>query len=399
MKYISLFSGIEAASVAWEPLGWEPLAFCEIDEFPSAVLAHRFPEVPNLHDVTKVDWSTYHGSTDLVVGGFPCQSYSIAGLRNGLADPRGELMLEFLRACKEIDPEWIVGENVPGLLSSHGGRDFQTLLEAVAILWPRGGVTWRVLDAQGFGVPQLRRRVFVVINTRDWRRSAAVLFEQEGMHGNFEKDKKKGETVARGFREGAGAQIVSYGINRNAFFENGTSMCETSLLETSPCIDTHSPNHSVAYGIRLANTNGNGVGIREEQTPTITTRGPDAIAYLLRVRGGKEGGGKGALLQTERSGTLATRNDQTLFSMVHDNWCIRHLTPVECERLQGFPDNWTRIPYRGKPEDECPDAPRYKAIGNSMAVPVMRWIGERIQMVEELRRGEAEVAKIAERQF
>lgn len=139
MRYISLFSGVEAATLAWEPLGWEPVAFAEIEPFPSAVLAYRWPDVPNLGDITKVDWSKYHGAADIVVGGFPCQSYSVAGLRKGLADPRGNLMLEFLKACREIDPEWVIGENVPGLLSSNGGRDFQTLLEAVAILWPRGG--------------------------------------------------------------------------------------------------------------------------------------------------------------------------------------------------------------------------------------------------------------------
>ena len=139
IRYISMCSGVEAASLAWGPLGWEPVAFAEIEEFPSAVLAARFPDVPNLHDVTAVDWKEYHGAADLVVAGFPCQSYSIAGLRKGLDDPRGQIMLACLAACRDIDPEWIVLENVAGLLSSHGGRDFETLLNAVAFLWPRGG--------------------------------------------------------------------------------------------------------------------------------------------------------------------------------------------------------------------------------------------------------------------
>lgn len=384
MRYISLFSGVEAASLAWESLGWEPVAFAEIEPFPSAVLAHRWPDVPNLGDVTKVDWSKYRGTVDVVVGGFPCQSYSLAGLRQGLDDPRGELMLEFLRACRDVDPDWIVGENVAGLLSANGGGDFKTFLEAVAFLWPRGGVSWRVLNAKGFGVPQLRRRVFIVINTRDWRRSAKVLLEPESVLWNFEKDAKEGEASAERAGNGVRAKGVSYGINRNAFFENGTSMCETGLFETSPCLDTHSPNHSVAYGIRLANTTGNGIGVRKDAMPTVTTRGPDAAAYLLRVRGGKDGGRKGALFQEERSGTLATSNDQTLFVTDSDGWCIRHLTPRECERLQGMPDDHTKIPWKGKPADECPDGPRYKAIGNSMAVPVMRWIGERVQEVDAL---------------
>lgn len=184
MRYISLFSGVEAATLASEPLGWEPVAFCEVDDFPSAVLAARFPDVPNLGDVTKVDWSKYHGAADLVIGGFPCQSYSIAGLRKGLDEPRGQLMLEFLAACRDIDPEWIVAENVPGLLSSGRGGDFKTFLEAVAILWPRGGVAWRILDSQWFGVAQRRRRVFAVINTRDWRRAAEVLLDEHCLRGN-----------------------------------------------------------------------------------------------------------------------------------------------------------------------------------------------------------------------
>ena len=140
MRYISLFSGVEAASVAWEPLGWEPVAFAEVEPFPCAVLEERFPGVPNLGDVTKVDWREWRGKADLVVGGSPCQAFSVAGLRKGLADPRGNLMLEYLRACYEIGPEWIVWENVPGGLSADGRRAFQAFLEAVVELWPEGGV-------------------------------------------------------------------------------------------------------------------------------------------------------------------------------------------------------------------------------------------------------------------
>jgi DNA (cytosine-5)-methyltransferase 1 len=222
MRYISLFSGVEAATLAWEPLGWEAVAFAEIEPFPSAVLAYRWPDVPNLGDITKVDWSEYRGAADIVVGGFPCQSYSIAGLRKGLADPRGNLMLEFLKACQEINPEWVIGENVPGLLSSNGGRDFQTLLEAVAILWPRGGISWRILDSQFMRVAdyasdgtiarwvgpvaQRRRRIFLVINTRDWRRAAAVLFEPESVSGNTTSSREKRQALTADARSGpAGA--------------------------------------------------------------------------------------------------------------------------------------------------------------------------------------------------
>lgn len=151
MRYISLCSGIEAASVAWDPLGWEPVAFAEIEPYPAAVLAHRFPDVPNLGDVMQVDWSEYHGAADLVVFGSPCQSYSVAGLRQGLDDPRGQLMLGCLAACRDIDPEWVVFENVPGLLSADRGRCFATFLNAVAILWPRGG-----RSLEGFGCKLLQ---------------------------------------------------------------------------------------------------------------------------------------------------------------------------------------------------------------------------------------------------
>ena len=131
MKYISLFSGIEAATVAWQPLGWEPIAYAEVEPFPKAVLKQHYPNVPDLGDMTKVDWKQYHHAADVVVGGSPCQAFSIAGLRKALDDPRGQLMLEYLRACAEIDPEWIVWENVPGVLSAEHGRAFQALLEAV----------------------------------------------------------------------------------------------------------------------------------------------------------------------------------------------------------------------------------------------------------------------------
>ena len=160
MRYISLFSGVEAATLAWEPLGWEPVAFAEIEPFPSAVLAHRWPDVPNLGDVTKVDWSKYRGTVDLVVGGSPCQAFSVAGKREGLLDERGQLMLEYVRAVREVEPRWFLWENVPGVLSQDGGRAFGTLLREMDELGY--GMAWRVLDAQFFGVAQRRRRVFLV---------------------------------------------------------------------------------------------------------------------------------------------------------------------------------------------------------------------------------------------
>nr|DAK72740.1 MAG TPA: Cytosine specific methyltransferase [Caudoviricetes sp.] len=204
IRYISLFSGIEAATVAWHQLGWKPIAYAEIEPFPKAVLRQHYPEVPDLGDMTKVDWKQYHHAADVVVGGSPCQAFSIAGLRKALDDPRGQLMLEYLRACAEIDPEWIVWENVPGVLSAEHGRAFQSLLEAVAELWPDGGGAWRVLDAQFFGVAQRRERVFLVVNTRDWRRAAPVLFERESLCWDHQSSREKRKSLAGGTAGGVG---------------------------------------------------------------------------------------------------------------------------------------------------------------------------------------------------
>lgn len=204
IRYISLFSGIEAATVAWHQLGWKPIAYAEIEPFPKAVLRQHNPEVPDLGDMTKVDWKQYHHAADVVVGGSPCQAFSIAGLRKALDDPRGQLMLEYLRACAEIDPEWIIWENVPGVLSAEHGRAFQSLLEAVAELWPDGGGAWRVLDAQFFGVAQRRERVFLVVNTRDWRRAAPVLFERESLCWDHQSSREKRKSLAGGTAGGVG---------------------------------------------------------------------------------------------------------------------------------------------------------------------------------------------------
>lgn len=204
IRYVSLFSGIEAATVAWQTLGWEPVAYAEIEPFPKAVLKHHYPNVPDLGDMTKVNWKEYHHAADVVVGGSPCQAFSIAGLRKALDDPRGQLMLEYLRACAEIDPEWIVWENVPGVLSAEHGRAFQSLLEAVAELWPDGGAAWRVLDAQFFGVAQRRERVFLVVNTRDWRRAAPVLFERESLCWDHTSSREKRQSLTQGTAGGVG---------------------------------------------------------------------------------------------------------------------------------------------------------------------------------------------------
>lgn len=188
MKYVSLFSGIEAATVAWEPLGWEPLCFAEFDEFPSAVLAERYPNVPNVGDVTKVKWKKYRGKCDLVVGGSPCQSFSIAGKREGLQGESG-LMFEYIRAIREICPRWFLWENVPGALSSEGGEAFRQLLSEMDKLGY--GLAWRVLDAQFFGVAQRRRRLFLVGRLGACPPSAYLL-SQKACAGVLRRARKRG---------------------------------------------------------------------------------------------------------------------------------------------------------------------------------------------------------------
>lgn len=358
MKYVSMFSGIEAATVAWKPLDWQPVAFSEIEPFPCAVLKHHYPTVPNLGDITKVDWNDYHHTADIVVGGSPCQSFSIAGFRKALDDPRGQLMPAYFRACQQIDPEWIVWENVPGVLSADHGRAFGTLLQIVAELWPDGGAAWRVLDAQFYGVAQRRRRVFVVINTRDWRRAAPVLFERESLRWDYPTSKAK--------RQALTGSIVS-----------GVAGADTGM-GAGNCL-----NHSTAVLCKAGDSANAEVGY--DVSPTVCNRwykgaGFVSPAHTLLIRGGKPGGGKGALVSENLSQCLTSSNPQTIFTGQLACKTVRRLTPRECERLQGFPDDYTNVAFNGKPAS---DANRYRALGNSMAVPVMRWIGEGINIVEQ----------------
>ena len=333
MKFLSVCSGIEAASIAWEPLGWKAIAFSEIDKFPSAVLAHHWPDIPNLGDMTKYNEWTIR--PNLIVGGTPCQSYSVAGLRKGLKDPRGNLTLVFLGMVKKFNPTWVVWENVPGVLSDKTNAFGQFINGLVKLGYD---CAWRVLDAKHFGVPQRRRRVFLVANTRNRPHPGKVLLQPECLQGYIEKNKKKSEINAPMFNRSIG--------NKNKTWWDGS--------KTSPCLTTTSNNQRMPDNGKLA--------------AVYDVNFCDVGASAKFITAAKN-----------LTGTLTTNASRFAVNVKHT---LRRLTPIECERLQGFPDNHTQIPWRGKTKENCPDGPRYKACGNSMAVPVMRWIGEQIQRVE-----------------
>jgi DNA (cytosine-5)-methyltransferase 1 len=362
MKYGSVCSGVEAATAAWHPLGWEPKWFSEIEKFPSAVLAHHYPDVPNLGDMTQFkEWS--NDPIDLLVGGTPCQSFSVAGLRKGLDDPRGNLMLTYLAIAARYQPKWLVWENVPGVLSSQRGRDFGTFLGALGKLGY--GFAYRVLDAQYFGVAQRRRRVFVVGYLGDWRRAAAVLFERESLSRHPAPSREAREEVARGITPCVGSGKPNIGtLMANA----GTKLWLGNQEAFSGDYHILQP---IAFGAQ--NSASQGDSVSTEVTPTLDKSKTPAVAFDAYNQAVSD---KAAALRTAAGGVY----DNTVMTLMQ----VRRLTPTECERLQGFPDNYTQIAWRNKAAEDCPDGPRYKAMGNSMAVPVMRWIGERIQMVEEM---------------
>ena len=478
-------SGIEAATVAWHPLGWTAAAYSEIEKFPSQVLAHHYPDVPNVGDMTKFkEWNI--GAIDLLVGGTPCQSFSVAGLRKGLDDPRGNLMLTFLAIADQHRPRWLVWENVPGVLSSNGGKDFGTFLGALGELGY--GFAYRVLDAQFFGVAQRRRRVFVVGYLGDWRAAAAVLFERHSLSGDSAPSREKRKEVASG--SGDGAQVGNLiGLQDCKHFDSEISgtivtregcVSDTShmLMQSQPSAYNIAPGKgalkddihvTTADATKTLDASGSNPAMHQggaailqpisfsgqmstphtdvNMTQTLQAKNPMAVAVGTDLYNGaitgevavpmtnrSDGTGTGPTvmqpiclmdqggsvmnIEHDMSGTLRREThghepivmqsvafepgkmkrlgygdaelglSPTLRASAGDNqvaasvgMAVRRLTPVECERLQGFPDNYTDIQPKGK---ATPDGPRYKALGNSMAVPVMAWIGKRIQEVEQM---------------
>lgn len=549
MHFLSVCSGIEAASVAWRPLGWQAIAFSEIEPFPSAVLAHHYPDTPNWGDMTRYkEWPD--ANVDLLCGGTPCQSFSVAGLRKGLDDPRGNLMLTFGAIAGRYRPRWLVWENVPGVLSSNGGRDFGAFLGMLGQLGY--GFAYRVLDAQFFGVPQRRRRVFVVGCLGDWRSAAAVLFERHSLSGHPAPRRKTRQSVAgtlaggartrggfsyddvpqvgidytNGLIQGDIAGTLDAGQDRGnrgqgvlvantllgkpnsshaadqetyvaqAFGGNNTAgpidistalnACasasasgrmdfdsETFIAHSlrgegfdasedgagrgtpivpvpfdttqitskanrsnprpgDPChplaAGAHPP--AIAFDCKSSGQNGFGIGVEVAGTQRAMAHrgshsnggGHQAVAYAIQagaLRENPTSGPDGVGVQSDHAYTLEARAEVQAVAIalrgreggataemgdevghalrassgggdkphVMLNTQVRRLTPEECEALQAFPRNYTRIPWRNKPADQCPDGPRYKALGNSWCVTNVRWIGERIDMVDKLLAG------------
>lgn len=449
-RYVSIFSGVEAATLAWEPLGWEPVAFSEIEPFPCAVLAERWPDVPNLGDITKIDWKDkIDGAIDLVVGGSPCQSFSVAGKREGLKGASG-LMFEYIRCVQELRPRWLLWENVPGALTSEDGGAFGQLLSEMDELGY--SLAWRVLDAQFFGVAQRRRRLFLVGHLGA-KSPAEVLFEPGCLSGNPQSGREKRKELARragrsaacaGFKYSAAPRANTIGYAEEqantltadwhapavlplscadrqgmALSQYGTEIagCLTARGDSSPCADrgqnivcmtgtqAHCHISDEIAGCLTAHMGkddapvvvGDGTlsgalaanpGMK--QTTFVCTGGTYPINEQVATRHKKLGRGTalGIGADGDPAFALLANHPHMVASEVADKpavvnpMLVRRLTPLECERLQGFPDGHTLIRWKGKPAEECPDGPRYKAIGNSMAVPVMRWIGKRIAAVD-----------------
>ena len=452
MKYLSVCSGIEAATVAWQPLGWSAVGFSEIEKFPSAVLQHYYPDVPNFGDMNDFrNWSS--ADIDVLVGGTPCQSFSVAGLRKGMADPRGNLALTYVAIVERYSPNIVVWENVPGCLSSNEGRDFGSIIGAMVELGY--GVAYRVLDAQYFGVPQRRRRVFVVGCAGNWRRAAEILFEPESLRRNPPPSRKKGQKVAGTLearskggggvstdmaasnhvipshdpamtltaREYKGAlpeadlsTVVAHSLRGEGFDASEDGTGRGTPLIASPLTagsggagrrreDDH---NLVPYNITPSNSNKDFNAREAEYAQAVTTgggrpsaRGGDIVAfaqnqrdevrlmdkagalaaepgakqqtYVFKAGQGSDAGSIGGDENVSPTLGAAESGSNRTPTLMH-GMAVRRLTPLECERLQGFPDGYTDIPGAS-------DSVRYKALGNSMAVPVMHWIGKRISTV------------------
>ncbi|MFZ7136039.1 DNA cytosine methyltransferase [Avibacterium avium] len=377
--YGSVCSGIEAVTCAWHKFA-TPLWFSEIEPFPSAVLAHHFPNVPNLGDMTLLPQKILNReipAPDVLVGGTPCQAFSVAGNRQSLDDDRGNLTLVLIHILEAIDyvryqngqrPCVLVWENVPGVLSTKDNAFGHFLaglaqeskpLQPAGRKWSNAGyvhskrtIAWRTLDAQYFGVAQRRKRVFVVASART-RSIAEILIELNSVQRDIAPSGNSQENASAFVESSFGTyrkSSISGTLKRSGGALSGGS--ETLVVHgTQDPIITKNQAHC------LGRNNG-------QENVLFEVKGAEAVRLADKP------------LSPTLKARMGTGGNNV--PCIANQFCVRKLTPKECERLQGFPDNWTKIPYRNKPAEQCPDSPRYKAIGNSMAVPVMRWIGERL---------------------
>ncbi len=473
LRFLSVCSGIEAASVAWNPLGWQAVAFSEIEKFPSAVLAHHYPDVPNLGDFTKIDTSAL-GRVDILCGGTPCQAFSIAGARRSLEDARGNLTLAFVELAHELAAgnglRNAVWENVPGVLSTKDnafgcflaglvGAD-DPLQSPDGHKWPNSGMVagpraraaWRVLDAQYFGLAQRRKRVVVVADFGNGADPAAVLFERKSLSGNTPPRRETGKDIAPTISArptGGGGLGTDFDLDGGLISSTGSvAHClnaggmgrqdyETETMVAHPLLAKGNSSHNetletyvaqpytlairgrgeshdleyrqdgtanalltpnggragigvgavcapIAFDCKASGQSGFGVG---EISPTLRAmahkdshnNGGGQVAVCAPIAYDLRNGTEGDVTQSLQAGGMGEDRGLCPNAIPHtvSNWAVRRLTPTECERLQGFPDGYTDIPWRNKPNS--PDGPRYKALGNSWAVPKFRWIGERIE--------------------
>ncbi len=465
MKILDLFSGIGGFSLAAHRAGFEVVAHCEIESFPKEVLKYRFPNIPIFDDIRSLTKKTFYEKTglkniDIVCGGSPCQGFSVAGLQRGFGDNRSHLFSEQLRVARELGAKFVVWENVPGALSSNKGRDFARVLSEFTgwknlenCKWGGAGylrncgesdysVSYRILDTRFFGIPQRRRRIYLVASLGSACRPE-ILFEREGVRGNIASGGTAGKNIAAFANQGIGA----YNQSRNAatlriggdikggcgtliaetpvgktltagnrydaetenfiVFENNSqdsrikesgsiaptlsAKMGTGGNNTPICVHASqdpicSTEHAHALGAKSSQAvciaenvigrkeinGGNGVGAKEEIAYTLNATGVHGVAFSQNQIGEIRGGNISPTLNTNSNASGRK------VSMLPDTLGVRRLTPLECERLQGFPDNWTRIPYRGKSADNCPDSPRYKACGNAITVDVGEWVLRRL---------------------
>lgn len=414
IRYLSLFSGMEAAHLAWAPLGWECVGVAEIEPAACALLAHRVPHVPNLGSVIDItaEQIAALGHIDVVIGGSPCQDLSVAGKRAGLAGARSGLFHEQLRifnAARTLcGARWLVWENVPGAFSSNQGRDFSVVVGALAgcelnvppdgwgsegvALGDNGLVEWSVLDAQWFGVAQRRRRVFAVLDTGDWAGRPPVLLEPDSLRGDSAPRREAGEGVANSL---VGRPDRGGGNSEGQRLIPEVARCVTTGEAKRQDWETCTIIPAVAHTLRA-----DGFDASEDGTGRGTPLVP--VAFDCKSSG-QAGFGVGEIASTMRSmGHANSHQNGGGHLAVQQGMHVRRLTPRECERLQGAPDDWTLVPLPGRHkarrisknrpaerwrENEdgkwsllMADGPRYKMLGNSFAVPVIRWIGWRIQI-------------------